>query len=117
MTWLLHAPTPPRPLGIGSISSLQTVEQVHAALPPRFPQQQPPQCRRRPQRQRQPQRLITAALPPDPGNGGGGDERVQEGLVDMVSLQIGQQHVKDFFLDESEKLRRTAEEVLFLQGP
>jgi hypothetical protein len=41
----------------------------------------------------------------------GGDERVQDGLVDMIHVQIGQQHVKSFFEDESDRLRRTAEEA------
>ena len=50
----------------------------------------------------------TAALAPDPG---AGDERVQETLVDIIGVQIGQQHVKDYFDDESDKLRKTAEEV------
>jgi hypothetical protein len=50
-----------------------------------------------------------AALAPDPG---AGDERVQETLVDIISVQIGQQHVKSYFDDESDKLRKTAEEVM-----
>ena len=50
----------------------------------------------------------TAALAPDPG---AGDERVQETLVDIIGVQIGQQHVKEYFDDESDKLRKTAEEV------
>jgi hypothetical protein len=31
--------------------------------------------------------------------------------VDIIGVQIGQQHVKDYFDDESDKLRKTAEEV------
>lgn len=55
-----------------------------------------------------------AALAPDPG---AGDERVQEILVDIIGVQIGQQHVKDYFDDESDKLRKTAEEVMLKPSP
>ncbi len=41
----------------------------------------------------------------------GGDEKVQDTLVDMLGLQIGQQHVKGHFEDESERLRAAAEAV------
>ncbi len=40
-----------------------------------------------------------------------GDEKVQENLVDMLGLQIDQQHIKTYFEDESDKLRATAEAV------
>lgn len=53
-----------------------------------------------------------AALASDPD---AGDERVQDNLVDMIHVQIGQQHVKSYFEDESDRLRRTAEEVKFFK--
>ena len=53
---------------------------------------------------------LTAALPPDSG---AGDEQVQETLVDIINVQIGQQHVRSYFDEESDKLRKTAEEVNF----
>ena len=53
---------------------------------------------------------LTAALAPDSG---AGDEQVQETLVDIINVQIGQQHVRSYFDEESDKLRKTAEEVNF----
>lgn len=46
----------------------------------------------------------------DPGPDGG-DGSVQDGLVNMIGLQIGQAHVSTYFEDESDRLRATAEQV------
>lgn len=65
-------------------------------------------CRQRVFRQRRSTK-PTAALASDSG---AGNERVQDNLVDMIHVQIGQQHVKSYFEDESDRLRRTADEVM-----
>lgn len=40
-----------------------------------------------------------------------GNPDVQEKLMDIIRVQIGQEKVKDFVKDEGEKLRQAAEEV------
>ena len=40
-----------------------------------------------------------------------GSPDVQEKLMDIIRVQIGQEKVKDFVKDEGEKLRQAAEEV------
>lgn len=47
-----------------------------------------------------------ARLPDDIGN-----PDLQEKLMNIVRVQIGQEKVKDFVKEESEKLRQAAEEV------
>ncbi len=47
-----------------------------------------------------------AQLPDDSGN-----PDVQEKLMNIIRVQIGQEKVKDFVKEESEKLRQAAEEV------
>jgi hypothetical protein len=42
-----------------------------------------------------------------------GDGSVQDGLVNMIGLQIGQAHVSTYFEDQSDRLRATAEQVCF----
>lgn len=42
---------------------------------------------------------------------GEGDGSVQDGLVNMIGLQIGQAHVSTYFEDESDRLRATAEQA------
>lgn len=45
-----------------------------------------------------------------------GDPNVQEGLVQMVRLQIGKEKVKDSVEEEKLKLQQLAEEVLFVKA-
>jgi hypothetical protein len=45
---------------------------------------------------------------------GSGDANLQERLVDIVRLQIGQEKVKESVEEEKEKLQKVAEEVSFL---
>lgn len=52
-------------------------------------------------------RAVSNPFPTGPD----GDERLQDTLVDMLNVQIGQQHVKSYFNDESERLREAAEEA------
>lgn len=40
-----------------------------------------------------------------------GDGSVQDGLVNMIGLQIGQAHVSTYFEDQSDRLRATAEQA------
>ena len=47
------------------------------------------------------------ALPPDDS----GNADVQDKLMNIIRVQIGQEKVKDFVKEESEKLRQAAEEV------
>jgi hypothetical protein len=47
-----------------------------------------------------------ARLPDDTGN-----PDLQEKLMNIIRVQIGQEKVKDFVKEESEKLRQAAEEV------
>ncbi len=96
------------PVRFGSSKAMHTQRrlsqgQLHAGR--RLAVAQPAQHRQLPRRTRHARHALADA---------GGDERVQDGLVDMLNVQIGQQHVKSFFEDESERLRRTAEEVRIL---
>ena len=54
---------------------------------------------------RQKRQRCRAALPDS------GDQDVQNRLVDVIRLQIGQEKVRDFVQSEQDKLRQTAEEV------
>ena len=45
-----------------------------------------------------------------------GSSEVQNKLLDVIRVQIGQVKVKDFVKEESEKLRQAAEEVSVVQG-
>ena len=54
---------------------------------------------------RQKRQRCPAALPDS------GDQDVQNRLVDVIRLQIGQEKVRDFVQSEQDKLRQTAEEV------
>ena len=54
---------------------------------------------------RQKRQRCRAALPDS------GDQNVQNRLVDVIRLQIGQEKVRDFVQSEQDKLRQTAEEV------
>eukprot|EP00891_Asterochloris_glomerata_P006899 jgi/Astpho2/6899/Aster-x1405 len=54
---------------------------------------------------RQKRQRCRAALPDS------GDQDVQNRLVDVIRLQIGQEKVRDFVQSEQDKLRQTAEEA------
>lgn len=61
-------------------------------------------------RQHCPPPAAAAVSSKDPG-ADDGDGSVQDGLVNMIGIQIGQAHVSTYFEDASDKLRATAEQV------
>lgn len=99
------------PVSRSEIMSMQGAVQRHLGLPHRKtvncfkPAQGARESRKRPRTTVSEQH----AQPSDNlGNSG-----VQEKLMDIIRVQIGQEKVKDFVNLESEKLRQAAEEVCF----
>lgn len=74
-----------------------------------------PACTARPSRpvrtSRKRARVAFAEQHAQPADNSGGSPDVQEKLMDIIRVQIGQEKVKDFVKDEGEKLRQAAEEV------